>query len=60
MNELAWYFLKLGSFGFGGPAALVGYMRRDLVEALAGVGTVASALLWMKLFPALRKVERLE
>lgn len=32
MNELAWYFLKLGSFGFGGPAALVGYMRRDLVE----------------------------
>ncbi|HXT71139.1 MAG TPA: chromate efflux transporter [Vicinamibacterales bacterium] len=32
MNELAWYFLKLGSLGFGGPAALVGYMRRDLVE----------------------------
>lgn len=32
MSELIWYFLKLGSFGFGGPAALVGYMRRDLVE----------------------------
>ena len=32
MTELVWYFLKLGTFGFGGPAALVGYMRRDLVE----------------------------
>ena len=26
------YFLRLGTLGFGGPAALVGYMRRDLVE----------------------------
>src|SRR5687768_3792126 len=32
MNELPWYFFKLGTIGFGGPAALVGYMRRDLVE----------------------------
>ena len=32
MTELVWYFLKLGALGFGGPAALVGYMRRDLVE----------------------------
>jgi chromate transporter len=27
------YFLYLGSLGFGGPVALVGYMQRDLVEA---------------------------
>src|SRR5947209_11417146 len=30
--QLVRYFLKLGTFGFGGPVALVGYMRRDLVE----------------------------
>jgi chromate transporter len=26
------YFLGLGSFGFGGPIALAGYMHRDLVD----------------------------
>ncbi len=26
------YFLRLGTFGFGGPIALTGYMQRDLVE----------------------------
>lgn len=30
--DLTKYFLKLGSTGFGGPVALVGYMHRDLVE----------------------------
>jgi chromate transporter len=30
--ELVRYFLYLGSLGFGGPVALVGYMQRDLIE----------------------------
>jgi chromate transporter len=33
LAQLALYFLKLGSVGFGGPVALVGYMYRDLVES---------------------------
>lgn len=32
LGELLRYFLHLGTFGFGGPIALVGYMQRDLVE----------------------------
>jgi chromate transporter len=32
LGQLALYFLKLGTIGFGGLAALVGYMRRDLVD----------------------------
>src|SRR5436309_4976925 len=32
LTELLLYFLRLGTAGFGGPIALVGYMQRDLVE----------------------------
>lgn len=32
LGELVAYMLRLGTFGFGGPVALAGYMRRDLVE----------------------------
>ena len=32
LSQLAVYFLRLGSIGFGGPIALVGHMRKDLVE----------------------------
>ena len=32
LKDLIIYFLQLGTWGFGGPVALVGYMHRDLVE----------------------------
>ncbi|HEX2532649.1 MAG TPA: chromate transporter [Chitinophagaceae bacterium] len=32
LRQLTLYFLRLGTLGFGGPVALVGYMHRDLVE----------------------------
>jgi len=33
--DITKYFLRLGTWGFGGPVALVGYMHRDLVEQKA-------------------------
>ena len=48
---------QLGQFESGVTAALLGTVP---AAVLGGVGTIAIALLWMKLFPALRKVERLE
>lgn len=32
LGELVLYFLRLGTFGFGGPIALAGHMQKDLVE----------------------------
>ncbi len=32
LSQLVGYALKLGTVGFGGPVALIGYMHRDLVE----------------------------
>jgi MFS family permease len=48
---------QLGGFESGITAALFGAMP---AVVLGGVGTIAVALLWMKLFPTLRNVERLE
>ena len=33
LGQLVKYILGLGTWGFGGPVALVGYMHRDLVES---------------------------
>ena len=30
--QLVQYMLRLGTFGFGGPVALIGYMQRDLID----------------------------
>ncbi|MCP4616674.1 MAG: MFS transporter [Bradyrhizobium sp.] len=48
---------QLGQFESGVTAALFGTIP---AAVLGGVGTIAIALLWMKLFPALRQVEKLE
>jgi MFS family permease len=48
---------QLGQFESGVTAALFGAMP---AAVLGGIGTIAVALLWMRLFPTLRNVERLE
>jgi MFS family permease len=48
---------QLGQFESGVTAALFGAMP---AAVLGGVATVAIALIWMKLFPTLRHVEKLE
>lgn len=48
---------QLGAFESGATAALLGVVP---AVVLGGIGTVAVALFWMKLFPILRRVERLD
>ena len=48
---------QLGQFESGITAALFGAVP---AAVLGGIGTIAIALLWMKLFPTLRDVEKLE
>jgi hypothetical protein len=48
---------QLGAFESGATAALLGAVP---AVVLGGIGTVAVALFWMKWFPALRLVERLD
>jgi MFS family permease len=48
---------QLGEFESGMVAALIGAVPSAV---LGGLGTIAIALLWMRLFPALRHVEELE
>jgi hypothetical protein len=48
---------QLGEFESGVTAALFGAVPAAVI---GGIGTIAVALLWMKLFPTLRNVERLE
>jgi MFS family permease len=48
---------QLGAFESGTLAGFIGAMPAALV---GGIGTVLIALLWMRLFPTLRDVERLE
>lgn len=38
LSSLVAYFLRLGTWGFGGPVALVGYMHRDLVDERRWIG----------------------
>jgi len=48
---------QLGEFESGMAAALLGVVP---AAALGGIATIGVALLWMRLFPTLRDVERLE
>jgi MFS family permease len=48
---------QLGAFESGATAALLGTVP---AVVLGGLGTVVVALWWMRLFPALRRVERLD
>jgi hypothetical protein len=48
---------QLGAFESGATAALLGAVP---AVVLGGIGTIAVALVWMQLFPGLRRVESLD
>jgi MFS family permease len=48
---------QLGEFESGATAALFGPIPAVLI---GGIGTIAVAMIWMYLFPALRKIDRLD
>ncbi len=48
---------QLGDFRAGVMAALLGAVPAVMI---GGVGTIVVALIWMRLFPELRQVDRLE
>src|SRR5438128_624887 len=53
LTSLVMYFLKLGTIGFGGPVALVGFMHRDLVERrrIVAEDTYRLALAFAQIMP---------
>jgi chromate transporter len=53
LTSLVIYFLKLGTIGFGGPVALVGFMHRDLVERrrIVAEDTYRLALAFAQIMP---------
>lgn len=61
VSAVNWMFIgtsnQLGEFESGVTASLLGTVP---AVALGGLGTVAVALLWMRLFPDLRRVDGLE
>jgi MFS family permease len=61
VSAVNWMFIgtsnQLGEFESGVTAALLGTVP---AVAVGGLGTIAVALLWMRLFPSLRRVDTLE
>jgi len=54
-------YVLVGVIVFAEDALFVGFVvPGETAAVLGGVATVAIALIWMKLFPSLRQVQRLE
>ncbi|MFV7235631.1 MULTISPECIES: chromate transporter [Flavobacterium] len=48
LKEFVLYFLKLGTIGFGGPVALVGYTHKNLVENYKWISEAGRVDFWTK------------